>query len=69
MINDIALEETVEGVSITDIYKMLSNTPETKLGDFAFPCFKFAKALKRYCIQLLMSRIEEVSNPWIKEAR
>ena len=46
MINDIA-ESHVDGVSISDIYKMLSRPPETKLGDFAFPCFKFAKALKK----------------------
>ena len=31
MINDIA-ESHVDGVSISDIYKMLSRPPETKLG-------------------------------------
>ena len=71
MINDIA-DEQVEGVSVSDIYKMLSRPPETKLGDFAFPCFKFAKALKKAppaVSAALAGRIDEVENPWIKAAQ
>ena len=71
MINDIA-ESHVDGVSISDIYKMLSRPPETKLGDFAFPCFKFAKALKKAppaVSAALAGRIDEVDNPWIKQAQ
>lgn len=34
------------GISAKDIYGMMEKPPEDNMGDFALPCFRFAKALK-----------------------
>lgn len=34
------------GISAIDVYGMLEKPPEDNMGDFALPCFRFAKALK-----------------------
>ena len=34
------------GITSKDIYGMLEKPPEDNMGDFALPCFRFAKALK-----------------------
>jgi len=33
-------------LKVSDVYVMLEKPPEDNMGDFALPCFKFAKALK-----------------------
>lgn len=34
------------GINAKDIYAMMEKPPEDNMGDFALPCFRFAKALK-----------------------
>ena len=37
----------VDGVSEAEIYDMLTLPPNTEMGDYALPCFKFAKLLRK----------------------
>jgi len=43
----IASKICVEGVSGGEIVSLISVPPDTAMGDFALPCFRFAKALKK----------------------
>lgn len=51
-----------------DIFKTLEQPPEQKLGDYAFPCFKLAKALKTNPNELankIKATIEAKNSQWI----
>ena len=37
----------VEGVSKEEIYNSIALPPNTEMGDYALPCFKFAKVLRK----------------------
>lgn len=37
----------VEGVSSSEIYESLALPPNTEMGDYALPCFKFAKIMRK----------------------
>ena len=37
----------VDGVSYQEIYDAIALPPNTEMGDYALPCFKFAKALRK----------------------
>ncbi len=43
----IAEKIKVEGVSEQEIYDSIALPPNTEMGDFALPCFKFAKILRK----------------------
>ena len=43
----IAEKINVEGVSQEEIYELLALPPNTEMGDFALPCFKFAKIMRK----------------------
>ncbi len=43
----IAEKLQVEGVSADEIYESIAVPPNTEMGDYALPCFKFAKALRK----------------------
>ena len=43
----IAEKLIVEGVSVEEIYESLAIPPNTDMGDYALPCFKFAKVLRK----------------------
>ena len=43
----IAEKLQVEGVSVDEIYESISIPPNTEMGDYALPCFKFAKVLRK----------------------
>ena len=36
----------IDGVSGEEIYSLVTETADSRLGDFSLPCFRFAKALK-----------------------
>jgi len=38
---------TVDGVSHAEIYESLALPPTTEMGDYALPCFKFAKVMRK----------------------
>lgn len=51
-----------------EIFRTLEQPPEQKLGDYAFPCFKLAKALKSNPNELALkikSTIESKNSQWI----
>ena len=37
----------IEGVSESEIYELIALPPNTEMGDYALPCFKFAKLLRK----------------------
>ncbi len=43
----IAERLTVEGVSEEEIYSSISLPPNSEMGDYALPCFKFSKVLRK----------------------
>ena len=43
----IAEKLQVEGVSAEEIYESIALPPNTEMGDYALPCFKFAKVLRK----------------------
>ncbi len=54
----IAEKIKVEGVSEQEIYDMLALPPNTEMGDYALPCFKFAKLLRKSPVMIA----EELKN-------
>ena len=54
----IAEKIKVEGVSEAEIYDMLALPPNTEMGDFALPCFKFARILRKSPVMIA----EELKN-------
>lgn len=55
-------------LSASDLFKMLEKPPESKMGDYALPCFRFAKMLKKKPQEIaatLKTSIESGNNPWI----
>lgn len=43
----IAEKIDIEGVSKEEIYELIALPPNTEMGDYALPCFKFAKILRK----------------------
>ena len=54
----IAEKIKVEGVSEQEIYDSIALPPNTEMGDFALPCFKFAKTLRKSPVMIA----EELKN-------
>ncbi|MGZ3788504.1 MAG: arginine--tRNA ligase [Bacteriovorax sp.] len=55
-------------LSVLDFFKALEQPPEKSLGDYALPCFRFAKALKKnpnLVAEELKRELEEAHNPWV----
>ena len=51
----IADKLTVEGVTSEEIYELLALPPNTEMGDYALPCFKFAKILRKSPVMIAES--------------
>lgn len=41
------LSGMIDGLETGDIESMIEIPPESKLGDYAFPCFKLAKTMRK----------------------
>ncbi len=57
-----------EELSVVDFFKALEQPPEKALGDYALPCFRFAKALKKnpnLVAEELKKEMELSGNAWI----
>ena len=54
----IAEKLTVEGVSNEELYELIALPPNTEMGDYALPCFKFAKFLRKSPVMIA----EELKN-------
>lgn len=52
----------VEGVSQEEIYASIALPPNTEMGDYALPCFKFAKALRKSPV-LIAQELKETISP------
>jgi arginyl-tRNA synthetase len=67
-LSKIAAGNLPEEISALDFFKSLEQPPEKALGDYALPCFRFAKALKKnpnLVAEELKREIESSGNPWI----
>ena len=53
--NYIASKLNIEGVSKDDIASFLEVPPNTEIGDFALPCFKLAKIMRKAPVQIAES--------------
>ncbi len=60
-------------ISEMEIFRLLERPPESSLGDYALPCFRFAKVLRKSPAQiaeLLKTQIEQSGlAPWIIEIK
>ena len=55
-------------LNTVDFFKALEQPPEKNLGDYALPCFRFAKTIKQNPNQVAESfkaHLEASKNPWI----
>jgi arginyl-tRNA synthetase len=56
-------------LTVVDFFKTLEQPPEKALGDYALPCFRFAKAIKKNPNEVateLKRLLEEQKNPWVE---
>lgn len=56
-------------LSVVDFFKTLEQPPEKALGDYALPCFRFAKAIKKNPNEVateLKRLLDEEKNPWVE---
>lgn len=56
-------------LSVVDFFRTLEQPPEKSLGDYALPCFRFAKAIKKNPNEVateLKRLLEEEKNPWVE---
>lgn len=63
----------IEGVSETEIYSAIALPPNSEMGDYALPCFKFAKILRKspvaiaeelknsYCVDNVISEVSAIN--------
>ena len=64
----IAEKLQVEGVSAEEIYESIAVPPNTEMGDYALPCFKFAKALRKSPVMIAeMLKNEFVTDEVVSE--
>ena len=67
-LSKIAAGELPSEITLVDFFKGLEQPPEKTLGDYALPCFRFAKALKKnpnLVAEELKRNLEAEKNPWI----
>ena len=51
----IAEKLIIDGVSSDEIYELLALPPNTEMGDYALPCFKFAKIMRKSPVMIAES--------------
>lgn len=63
----------IEDLSEAEIFRLIERPPEPALGDYAFPCFRFAKVVRKSPVaiaELLMKAFTpEDFTPWIQEMK
>ena len=68
ILNSLTDKQAIEDVKELDIYQLIEKPPESRLGDFALPCFRFAKVLRKKPFDIAMdlkAHIESASCPWV----
>jgi arginyl-tRNA synthetase len=66
----IAGDTLPEDLTVIDFFKALEQPPEKALGDYALPCFRFAKALKKnpnIVAEELKDALIACKNPWVDQ--
>lgn len=53
----------IDGVSAEEIAQMVTVAKDTALADFAFPCFKFAKILKKSPVLIANEIVDNIQKP------
>lgn len=61
----IILAESIEGLSQEEIQDMIEIPTDSRMGDFAFPCFKLAKALRKAPPMIAQGIAEKLSQSQI----
>lgn len=56
------LESNIEGLSYDEIYGMIEYPKHTEMGDFAFPCFKLAKTMRKAPNMIAADIVEAVGD-------
>ncbi|MFM1538359.1 arginine--tRNA ligase [Helcococcus bovis] len=56
-------------VSLDDIYLSIETPPNKEMGDFAFPCFRLAKTLRKAPTQISVELAEKISSELFSEVR
>ena len=51
----------MEGVSKDELYELIALPPNLEMGDYALPCFKFAKLLRKSPVMIAESLKNEIS--------
>lgn len=60
----------IEGIGEEEIASWLTVPPERDLGDYALPCFRFAKALKKPPVKIAEELAAEIAGaPFLKDVR
>ena len=57
----IAEKINVEGVTKAELYDLIALPPNLEMGDFALPCFKFAKVLRKSPVMIAESLKNEIA--------
>ena len=64
----IAEKLRVDGVSAEEIYESIALPPNTEMGDYALPCFKFAKVLRKSPVMIAEAlKLEFVTDDVVSE--
>ena len=50
----------VEGVSADEIAEAIAVPPNTEMGDYALPCFKFSKALRQSPVAIAQNLAQSI---------
>lgn len=60
----------IEGIGEEEIASLLTVPPERDLGDYALPCFRFAKALRKPPVKIAEELAAEIAGaPFLKDVR
>jgi len=57
-------------LSVSDFFKLLEKPPESPLGDYAFPCFSFARVFRKspqMIAATLKEKLEAKKDPWLQK--
>lgn len=57
------------GISQDDIYLSIETPPNKEMGDFAFPCFRLAKTLRKAPAQISVELAEKINSELFSEVR
>lgn len=57
------------GISLDDIYLSIETPPNKEMGDFAFPCFRLAKTLRKAPAQISLDLADKINSELFSEVK